>query len=155
VSAESGPRAPGPLGCSGALAGFALASLLAGPALALAAPSFELETPSHGSASRDEQDIRRLITDYAQAIEARDIPLFKKVKPNLSKEEEDRLRRAFETIQSQVVKITVLAIEIQGSQATARLARRDTINGSLVSSFPQTLSLGRGAGGWAIEQIGR
>ena len=137
------------------LAGFALASLLGGPTLALAAPSLELETPSHGSASHDEQDIRRLITNYAQAIEARDIPLFKKVKPNLSKEEEERLRRAFETIQSQVVKITVLAIEIQGGQATARLARRDTINGSLVSSFPQTLSLGKGAGGWTIEQISR
>ncbi len=137
------------------LAGFALASLLGGPALALAAPSLELETPSHGSASHDEQDIRRLITNYAQAIEARDIPLFKKVKPNLSKEEEERLRRAFETIQSQVVKITVLAIEIQGGQATARLARRDTINGSLVSSFPQTLSLGKGSGGWTIEQISR
>jgi|SRR6266702_5354127 len=137
------------------LAGFALASLLGVPASAAAAPSLELETPGKTSASRDEQDIRRLITDYAQAIEARDIPLFKKVKPNLSKEEEDRLRRAFETIQSQVVKITVLAIEIQGAQATARLARRDTINGSLVSSFPQTLSLGKGAGGWTIEQIGR
>ena len=138
-----------------AMAGFALASLLGGPTPTLAAPSFGLETPANGSASRDEQDIRRLITDYAQAIETRDIPLFKKVKPNLSKEEEDRLRRAFETIQSQVVKITVLAIEVQGGQATARLARRDTINGSLVSSFPQTLSLGKGAGGWIIEQIGR
>jgi len=137
------------------LAGFALASLIGGPPLAVAAPSPELETPSRVSASPDEQAIRRLIIDYAQAIEARDIPLFKKVKPNLSKEEEERLRRAFETIQSQVVKITVLAIEIQGGQATARLARRDTINGSLVSSFPQTLSLGKGSGGWTIEQIGR
>lgn len=140
---------------SQALVGFALASLLGGPALAFAAPSLQLETPGLGSASRDEQDIRRLITDYAHAIEARDIPLFKKVKPNLTKEEEDRLRRAFETIQSQVVKITVLAIEIDGGQATARLARRDTINGSLISSFPQTLSLQRSAGGWAIDQIGR
>jgi hypothetical protein len=139
----------------GYLAGFALATLLGGPARALAAPSAELETQDHGSASRDEQDIRRVITEYAQAIETRDVPLFKKVKPNLSKDEEDRLRRAFATIQSQVVKITVLAIEIKGGQATARLARRDTINGSIVSSFPQTLSLGKAAGGWTIDQIGR
>jgi hypothetical protein len=136
------------------VAGLALATL-SGRAPASAAPPSELETPAHGPTSRDEQDIRRLINDYAQAIEARDIPQFKKVKPNLSKEEEDRLRRAFQTVQSQVVKITILAIEIQGSQATARLARRDTINGSLVSSFPQTLSLGKGTTGWAIEQIGR
>jgi len=142
-------------GCIGVVAGLALATLFGDPARAGAAPSIELETPAHGPASRDEQDIRRLINDYAQAIEARDIPQFKKVKPNLSKEEEDRLRRAFQTVQSQVVKITILAIEIQGAQATARLARRDTINGSLVSSFPQTLSLGKGTTGWAIEQIGR
>jgi len=141
--------------CLGVVAGLALTIFLGTPARAGAAPSIELETPAHGPTSRDEQDIRRLINDYAQAIEARDIPQFKKVKPNLSKEEEDRLRRAFQTVQSQVVKITILAIEIQGAQATARLARRDTINGSLVSSFPQTLSLGKGTTGWAIEQIGR
>ena len=138
-----------------ALAGVALVCLLGRSVPALAAPSLGIETPGHGSPSPDEQAIRRLITDYGQAIEARDIPQFRKVKPNLSKEEEERLRRAFETIQSQVVKITILAIEIQGAQATARLARRDTINGTLVSSFPQTLSLGKGAAGWAIEQIGR
>lgn len=137
------------------LAGVVLMCLLGGPALAFAAPFLGIETPGRASASPDEQAIRRLITDYGQAIEARDIPQFKKVKPNLSKEEEDRLRRAFQTIQSQVVKITILAIEIQGAQATARLARRDTINGTLVSSFPQTLSFGKGASGWAIEQIGR
>ncbi len=137
------------------LAGLTLVCLLGRSVPALAAPSLGIETPGHGSATPDEQEIRRLITDYAQAIEARDIPQFKKVKPNLSKDEEDRLRRAFDTIQSQVVKITILAIEIQGTQATARLARRDTINGTLVSSFPQTLSLGKRAAGWAIEQIGR
>src|SRR5260370_30702268 len=109
-----------------ALAGVALVCLLGRSVPALAAPSLGIETPGHGSASPDEQAIRRLITDYGQAIEARDIPQFKKVKPNLSKEEEDRLRPAFGTLQSQVVKITILAIEIQGAHATARLAPRDT-----------------------------
>jgi len=54
-----------------------------------------------------------------------------------------------------VVKVTILSLEVQGAQATARLARRDTINGSLVSSFPQTLTLVRAQQGWLIEQIGR
>ena len=131
------------------LAGFALASLLGGPALALAAPSLELETPSHGSASHDEQDIRRLITNYAQAIEARDIPLFKKVKPNLSKEEEERLRRAFETIQSQVVKswsfriarfearvmFEALLTRFEGLEVTAPLESLPRVHSNLIDGY--------------------
>jgi hypothetical protein len=103
--------------------------------------------------ARDDAEIRHLIDEYAHAIEARDIAHFKKVKPNLGKEEEARLRKAFESIQSQVVKVTILSLEVQGAQGTAHLARRDTINGSLVSSFPQTLSLVRSQEAWTIEQI--
>jgi hypothetical protein len=139
--------------CRRALAGFVLLGLLGWPLAGLAATTSAFETQAPNS--RDEADIRHLIDDYAHAIEARDIVHFKKVKPNLGKEEEARLRKAFESIQSQVVKVTILSLEVQGTQATARLARRDTINGSLVSSFPQTLTLARGQAGWTIEQIGR
>ena len=132
---------------------FVLLGLLGRPVAGWARTTAALETQAAGS--REEAEIRHLIDDYARAIEARDIAHFKKVKPNLGKEEEARLRRAFESIQSQVVKVTVLSLEVQGTQATARLARRDTINGSIVSSFPQTLTLARGQEGWTIEQIGR
>jgi hypothetical protein len=130
-----------------------LLGLLGLPVAGWARPTAALETQAAGS--REETEIRRLIDDYARAIEARDIAHFKKVKPNMGKEEEARLRRAFESIQSQVVKVTVLSLEVQGTQATARLSRRDTINGSIVSSFPQTLTLARGQEGWTIEQISR
>lgn len=133
------------------LAGLVLTGLLGMPLASLAGPAAELQGQAAGS--RDEADIRHLIDDYAHAIETRDIVHFKKVKPNLGKEEETRLRKAFETIQSQVVKVTILSLEVQGAQGTARLARRDTINGSLVSSFPQTLSLVRNQEGWTIDQI--
>ena len=136
-------------------AGLVLATLLGGPARAVAAAPAAPDVAAPASASPDESDIRRLISEYARAIEGQDIVRFRKVKPNLSKDEESRLRRAFESIETQEVKITILAIEIRQAQAVARLARRDTINGSLVSSFPQTLSLAKGAGGWTIEQIGR
>ena len=139
--------------CRRTLACFVLLGLLGRPVASLAGSTAALETPA--AASREETEIRRLIDDYARAIETRDIAHFKKVKPNLGKEEEARLRRAFESIQSQVVKVTVLSLEVQGTQATARLIRRDTINGSIVSSFPQTLTLARGQEGWTIEQIGR
>ena len=139
--------------CRRTFAGFVLLGLLGWPLAGLAAITPALETQA--ASSRDEADIRHLIDDYAHAIEARDIVHFKKVKPNLGKEEEARLRKAFDSIQSQVVKVTILSLEVQGTQATARLARRDTINGSLVSSFPQTLILVKGQQGWLIEQIGR
>jgi hypothetical protein len=139
--------------CRRTFACFVLLGLLGRPVAGLAGTTAALETPAAGS--REEAEIRRLIDDYARAIETRDIAHFKKVKPNLGKEEEARLRRAFESIQSQVVKVTVLSLEVQGTQATARLARRDTINGSIVSSFPQTLTLARGQEGWTIEQISR
>lgn len=136
-----------------AFAGLVLLGLLSRPLVAGAGPAAAFE--AHAAGSRDEAEIRHLIDDYAQAIETRDIAHFRKVKPNLGREEEARLRKAFESIQSQVVKVTILSLEVQGAQATARLARRDTINGSVVSSFPQTLTLARGQAGWTIEQIGR
>lgn len=135
--------------CRRAFAGFVLLGLFFG----LAGTTAAFEAQADGS--RDEAEIRHLIDDYAHAIEKRDIAHFKKVKPNLGKEEESRLRKAFESVQSQVVKVTVLSLDVLGSQATARLARRDTINGSIVASFPQTLTLVRGQEGWTIEQISR
>jgi hypothetical protein len=129
------------------LLGVVLTGAIAWPAQAVAIPA---ETGSH-----EEAEIRRVIGDYGQAIQAHDISLFKKVKPNLTKDEEERLKRSFETIKSQVVNITILGVDIDGARSVVRIARRDTIAGSLVSSFPQTLSFQKGAEGWVIEQIGR
>ena len=99
--------------------------------------------------------IRKVIADYGRAIETKDLDLFKAVKPNLTQEEERRTRAAFEAVKSQVVKITITAVEVQGADAVVRASRRDTLNGSLVSSFPQTFRLVRGKGGWGIQQIGK
>ena len=132
----------------GTLLGVVLLGTL-GPSAPVAA------TPAGESPSRDEVDVRRVIGDYGRAIQQHDLPLFKKLKPNLTKDEEERLRRAFETVKSQVVNITILGVETEGSRSVVHLSRRDTISGSLVSSFPQTLSLQKGAEGWVIDQIGR
>ena len=132
----------------GILLGILLLGTLGRPAPAVAIPAGE-------STSRDEADIRRVVAEYGQAIQAHDLVLFKKVKPNLTKDEEERLRRSFETVKQQVVNITVLEVAIEGTRSVVHLARRDTISGSLVSSFPQTLSLQKGTEAWVIEQIGR
>jgi hypothetical protein len=131
----------------GVLLGIVLVGTFGRPAAAVAIPA--------EPGNREEAEIRRVIGDYGQAIQARDLTLFKKVKPNLTKDEEERLRRSFETIKSQIVNITILGVDIDGTRSVAHIARRDTIAGSLVSSFPQTLSFQKGAEGWVIEQIGR
>jgi hypothetical protein len=122
----------------GSLAGL----LWAGIALAV--------TPDAG-----ETAVRDVVSRYERAIETKDVTLFRSVKPNLSGEEEKRLRRAFESTRSQEVTIAIESIRFEGSRAEARLSRRDTLDGSIVSSFPQTLRLSRTAEGWVIEEIGR
>ncbi len=102
-----------------------------------------------------EDDVRRLIGSYERAIETKDLALFRSVKPNMSGDEKNRLQAAFSSIGSHEVTIKILSIEIQGEKAVAQLARRDILEGTILSSFPQTLKLVRRSEGWTIEAIGR
>lgn len=110
---------------------------------------------AQATTSSDEAAIQKLVADYGRAIETRDLALFKAVKPNLTSDEERRTRAAFQAVKSQTVRITVVSLEITGEAAVVKVARRDTINGGLVSSFPQTLRLTRAAGSWGIVEIGK
>lgn len=129
-----------------------MASLLAAVAVHGGEPAADGPTTD---ASAEDATIRKVIADYGRAIETKDVDLFKAVKPNLTSDEERRMRSAFEAVKSQVVKITVVSLDVQGADAVVRVSRRDTINGSLVSSFPQTLRLARGKAGWVIQEIGK
>ena len=108
-----------------------------------------------GNLSTEATSIRKVLEAYIHAVEAKDVQMFRAVKPNLSEDEEKRVRMAFKSIQSQVVKMNVLALEVKDSKATVKVSRRDTINGSIVSSFPQTFQLAKEAAGWMIQDIGR
>jgi hypothetical protein len=128
--------------------------------LALFAPtgaafSFDLQATSGGPDAPEETAIRKVIADYAKAIENKDLGLFKNVKPNLTSDEERRARSAFASIQSQVVKITFLSIDVRERQAIVKVTRRDTINGSIPGAFPQTFNMSKGRTGWVIDEIGR
>ena len=127
--------------------------------LALSASAEAAYAPDFQSASAapspDETAIRKVIADYAKAIENKDVDLFKSVKPNLSADEEKRARTAFASIQSQVVKITFLSIDMKEHQAVVKVTRRDTINGSIPGAFPQTFTMSKGRTGWVIDEIGR
>jgi hypothetical protein len=108
-----------------------------------------------GELSTEAISIRKVLELYVRAVEAKDLQMFRSVKPNLSEEEEKRARAAFKSIQSQVVKMNVLSLEVKEGKATVKVSRRDTINGSIVSSFPQTFSLAKETAGWLIQDIGR
>ena len=110
---------------------------------------------SSGTGPVGEGAVRDVIASYEQAIETKDLELFRSVKPNLSPEEERRLEVAFESTGSHEVFIKIVSIQIDGERAVARIARRDTLEGSIVSSFPQTLKMVWRSGGWVIDEIGR
>jgi hypothetical protein len=112
-------------------------------------------TAASGPEAPEEAGVRRLLADYARAIESKDLTLFRSVKPNLTKDEEVRLQKAFASVHTQLVKITIQSIQLGSGQATVRVSRRDTIDSSTIASFPQTLLLDHGAGGWTIREIGR
>jgi hypothetical protein len=151
-AAEFGRRCDG-----GRLLVWVLSLVLLSPFLAWAEPSVHLPdvTAPTGPETPDEAAVRKLLGDYARAIEHKDLALFRTVKPNLTKEEEARLQKAFSSVQSQVVKITIQSIQVQVRQATVRLQRRDTIDSSTIASFPQTLLLDREKDGWTIREINR
>ena len=50
--------------------------------------------------------------------------------------------------------MTIQSAEVQATQATVRVSRRDTINKSIVSSFPQAFTLEKAKDGWTIREIG-
>jgi len=138
--------------------GLGLALVVGSPATVRAAifddaPS-AITLPS-GDLSTEATNIRKVLEAYVRAVEAKDVQLFRSVKPNLSEEEEKRARMAFKSVQSQVVKMNVLALEVKDGKATVKVSRRDTINGSIVSSFPQTFQLAKETGAWLIQDIGR
>jgi hypothetical protein len=108
-----------------------------------------------GGLSTEVIGIRKVLEAYIHAVEAKDVQMFRTVKPNLSEEEEKRVRAAFRSIQSQVVKMNVLSLDVKEGKATVKVSRRDTINGSIVSSFPQTFLLAKETAGWTIQDIGR
>lgn len=133
--------------------GLFLVLALSAPAGAASEPDFQ--SAAAAASSPDETAIRKVIADYAKAIENKDVELFKTVKPNLSADEEKRARSAFASVQSQVVKITFVSIDMKEHQAVVKVTRRDTINGSIPGAFPQTFTMSKGRTGWVIEEIGR
>jgi serine/threonine protein kinase len=124
------------------------------PAPPIAAPSLPAPSTSRAPALAPEAAIRRAIADYGRAIETKDIALYKSVRPGITADEEKRLRDSFKAIQSQRVSLTVDALQIDGSSATARVSRQDTVNGKAMPSMQRTIRLVLRDGVWTIQSTG-
>jgi hypothetical protein len=115
--------------------------------------------PAKPVPSQDELDegaIRRVVATYGRAIENKDLPLFRSVKPNLSSAEERRLEQGFRAVTSQRVTLTIGSIDRRGDAATVVVQRRDVldINGRRQTvDAKQVLTLNRGRDGWVIVEI--
>src|SRR5207245_8742236 len=134
------PPAPRPLAVArnGRAAPPATAPPVTAPAATTPAPTLPATAPV---APADDPGIRKLIADYGRAIETRDIALFKAVKPNLTADEQKRLQESFKAIKSQQVGIKIDAVQVDGAQATVKVSRQDTINGTAVKPIQQTFRL--------------
>ncbi len=110
--------------------------------------------PSPPVAANEEPAIRKVVDEYARAIQSKDLALFRSVKPNLSAEEEKRLRAIFKQYKSYQVSVTINSIQLDGSAARVRVSRQDTIDGNPFV-LQQLITLVKGPEGWTIREIGQ
>jgi ketosteroid isomerase-like protein len=114
------------------------------------------QPPPGPTAEEDEAAIRQVTATYARAIEGKDLPLFRSIKPNLSREEERRLQEGFRAVTSQRVDLTILSIDRRGDEASVVLRRRDTIQAggrTQTTESRQTMTLARTGAGWKVVDI--
>jgi autonomous glycyl radical cofactor GrcA len=96
-----------------------------------------------------------VIRIYEEAIETKDIALFRSIRPNLSRAEETVLMNSFRQIDSQEIDVKVESIRIEGRTATARLVRRDTLTTAgrrQVQNSQQTLRFQKTDAGWILTE---
>lgn len=114
-----------------------------------------ITTPPTTQAVNEEPAVRKVVETYRQALERRDLGLFKSVKPNMSGDEERKLRAAFDNIKSQEVSLSITSVQIDGSTATVRASRRGSVNGQAVPAVQQIFVLSKSGGAWTIREIGQ
>ena len=102
----------------------------------------------------DEAAIRGVLRSYEQAIETKDIALYRSIRPRLTPAEEALLRNSFQQVDSQEVTIRVESLNIAGPVATVRIVRQDTLvfgGRRQTQSTSQTLQFEKTASGWVIN----
>jgi serine/threonine protein kinase len=103
----------------------------------------------------DDAAIRRVIRVYEQAIETKNIGLYRSVRPGLTPAAEAVLMNSFRQIDSQEIDIRIENLRIDGKTATARLGRRDTLMTAgrrQIQNSTQTLRFEKTGAGWIIAE---
>jgi serine/threonine protein kinase len=111
--------------------------------------------PAVAAVETDDAAIRRIIRTFEQAIETEDIALYRSVRPGLTSAAEAVVRNSFKQVDSQEIDIRIESIRIDGRNATARLARRDTLvtaGRRQVQNSIQTMRFQKTDGGWIIAE---
>jgi tetratricopeptide (TPR) repeat protein len=156
---QSGPSpiAPSAAPTTGPVPAPTISAALSPPPSAAPVPSPYSALPPAAAASGEasEAAVRRVIADYKRAIESQDLALFRSLKPDLSQDDEKKLRESFKVIKSWVVNITYGPIQVDGDHAIVKVSRQDTINGRPMPSQPQTFRLARAGGTWQIVSMGQ
>jgi len=127
---------------------------VAPPARAAAAPEPARPAPA-APVESDDAAIRRVIRTFAQAIETKDIGLYRSVRPGLSAASEAVVRSSFKQVDSQEIDLRIESIRIDGRTATARIARRDTLvtaGRSQIQNSTQTMRFQKTDAGWIIAE---
>ena len=122
-----------------------------------ASPYATVAPPTAPAGDASQQAVERVLADYKRAVESQDIALYRSLKPGLTSNEEKALRESFKVIKSQVVGITIEAVQIEpgGERATVRASRQDLVNGRPMARSSQTFRLVRSGGGWLIQSMGQ
>jgi hypothetical protein len=148
------PPATAPAAAAPAPVGVAVAAPAA-PSIATPHPTPTAPlAPATPSVEAREASVRRVIADYARAVEQQDIALYRSVKPDLSSDDEKKLREAFKAVSSQQVGITVDSVEIDGDEASVKVTRQDTVNGRAQPTRRQLFRLARAGGSWTLVSMG-
>ncbi len=129
------------------------------PTAAIAAPpppaSVSPPAPVPATPRSAEAEVRQVIAEYGRAMETRDLALYRALKPDLSAEDEKRLRQAFKDNKTLRVGITVDSVQVEGDRATVRVTRQDVIDGRPTKAVSQVFRLVRAGATWQIQAIGQ
>jgi tetratricopeptide (TPR) repeat protein len=114
-------------------------------------PTTLAPVPATPRSAGSDAEVRQVIAEYGRAMEARDLALYRTLKPSLSSEDEKRLREAFKASKTQRVGITVDSVQVEGDRATVRATRQDVIDGRPTKAVAQTFQLVRVGATWQIQ----
>jgi tetratricopeptide (TPR) repeat protein len=139
---RSGPSAPTP--------GRTLppATTLAAAPAPNAVPTAAVAAPPPGNAA-----VLQLVHDYERALESHDFDLYRALMPKMSSDDEKIVRESFKQIKSWQVDLANIQVAVDGTRATVRASRQDTVDGHRMKAREQIFHLVQTAGAWHIESL--